>query len=83
MVEFTRACLNVIFRLLSSSQIVQNALDAAMEGRTSIIIAHRLSTVQNADLICVIQDGVIVESGTHQDLIVKKGAYFNLNEAQL
>ena len=54
-----------------------------MEGRTSIIIAHRLSTVQNSDLICVIQDGVIIESGTHQELIAKKGAYFNLNQAQL
>jgi len=66
-----------------SEKIVQNALDVAMEGRTSIIIAHRLSTIQNSDVICVIQDGGVVEMGTHQELIAKKGAYYNLNQAQL
>lgn len=53
-----------------------------MEGRTSIIIAHRLSTVQNADLIIVIKDGQVVESGTHKELIAIKGAYYTLNVHQ-
>lgn len=62
---------------------MQEALDVAMEGRTSIIIAHRLTTIQNADMIVVIQDGTIVERGTHQELIAKQGVYYNLNQAQL
>ncbi|XP_057304790.1 ATP-dependent translocase ABCB1-like isoform X3 [Hydractinia symbiolongicarpus] len=66
-----------------SEKIVQEALDVAMEGRTSIIIAHRLSTVQNSDLIVVVQHGKIVEMGTHQELIANKGPYFLLNQAQL
>ena len=63
-------------------QVVQDALDVAMEGRTSIIIAHRLSTVQNADVIAVVQEGRIVEAGTHPELMEKKGAYYFLNNAQ-
>ena len=62
---------------------MQEALDVAMEGRTSIIIAHRLTTIQNADMIVVIQDGIIVERGTHQELLAKQGVYYNLNQAQL
>jgi len=62
---------------------VQDALDAASEGRTSIIIAHRLSTVKNADVICVIENGVVVEQGTHAELIALKGSYFSLVNAQL
>jgi len=54
-----------------------------MEGRTSVIIAHRLSTVQNADLIIVLQDGLIIEQGTHSELINQQGAYYMLNQAQL
>ena len=57
-------------------QIVQEALDAAREGRTCITIAHRLSTVRSADQIAVIDNGVVVEVGTHEQLIAEKGAYF-------
>jgi len=61
-----------------SERIVQDALDRARQGRTTIIIAHRLSTVQTADSIAVIQDHTIVEQGTHHELLEKRGAYYNL-----
>ncbi|XP_039267518.2 ATP-dependent translocase ABCB1-like [Styela clava] len=66
-----------------SEKIVQEALDKAREGRTSIIIAHRLSTVKNADIIAVVDNGKIVETGTHEELIKKRGAYYSLVNAQL
>ncbi|CAK8673196.1 unnamed protein product [Clavelina lepadiformis] len=66
-----------------SEKLVQEALDAAREGRTSIVIAHRLSTVKNADQIAVIDDGRVVEVGVHETLLNKKGAYFRLVNAQL
>jgi ABC-type multidrug transport system fused ATPase/permease subunit len=56
-----------------SEALVQQALDKLMVGRTSFIIAHRLSTVRNADIIYVLQKGEVVEHGTHQGLIAKKG----------
>ena len=64
-------------------QVVQAALDDARKGRTSLVIAHRLSTIQGADRIFVIGDGKVLESGTHQDLMDRQGAYFKLNRAQL
>ena len=54
-----------------------------MKGRTAIIIAHRLSTIRNADKIGVIDGGKLVELGTHQELIAKRGFYYNLVNAQL
>nr|CAB3219614.1 multidrug resistance protein 1-like [Phallusia mammillata] len=66
-----------------SEKVVQEALDLARAGRTSIVIAHRLSTVKNADKIAVIDNGVVAEEGTHDELIAKRGAYFSLVNAQL
>jgi ATP-binding cassette, subfamily B, bacterial HlyB/CyaB len=66
-----------------SEQIIQNNLKKILQGRTSLIIAHRLSTVRRADLILVLDRGVLVESGTHEELIAKKGHYYYLNQQQL
>lgn len=65
-----------------SEQLVQAALDQAQEGRTCIVIAHRLSTIQNADVIYVIDAGKVVESGSHQQLLNKKGVYATLVSGQ-
>jgi ABC-type multidrug transport system fused ATPase/permease subunit len=62
---------------------VQDALEKLMEGRTSIVIAHRLSTIRKADLILVMDQGRIVEKGTHEELIRSAdGLYRGLNELQ-
>lgn len=61
---------------------VQDAFDRLMIGRTTICIAHRLSTVQNADLILVMEEGQIVEQGTHSELLARKGVYNNLYRLQ-
>jgi subfamily B ATP-binding cassette protein MsbA len=66
-----------------SERLVQDALDKLMENRTSLVIAHRLSTVKNADLICVFHEGEIVERGKHDELIEKDGAYKKLYDMQL
>ncbi|MEH2316305.1 MAG: peptidase domain-containing ABC transporter [Nostoc sp.] len=66
-----------------SERIIQNNLKTILQGRTSLIIAHRLSTVRNADLILVLDQGILVESGTHDELIAKKGHYYYLNQQQL
>ncbi|XP_063965443.1 ATP-dependent translocase ABCB1-like [Lytechinus pictus] len=65
-----------------SEQIVQTALDNAMEGRTSIVVAQRLNTIQNSDQIAVIRDGNIVEQGRHQELVSRKGHYYTLTMGQ-
>ena len=66
----------------NSERIVQQTLDAATANRTTIAIAHRLSTVVNADLILVLDHGQIVEQGTHKELLKKKGPYFKLVNSQ-
>lgn len=65
-----------------SEAIVQQAIDNLMQDRTVFVIAHRLSTVQNADKIVVINEGRIVEQGSHEDLIAEQGAYYALYQAQ-
>ena len=65
-----------------SEQLVQEALDNLMKGRTSFVIAHRLSTIRNADKIVVIDKGVVLEMGTHQQLMLQNGLYRKLNEMQ-
>ena len=65
-----------------TEQKIQAAIDTIIQGRTSLVIAHRLSTVRNADLILVVMDGKIVEQGTHAELLRKKGHYFRLYTRQ-
>ncbi|PIE26366.1 MAG: hypothetical protein CSA58_09855 [Micrococcales bacterium] len=61
---------------------VQHALDTALSARTAIVIAHRLSTVRGADLIAVIDDGRVVDSGTHDELLARDGLYEQLYRQQ-
>ncbi|GLD67556.1 bile salt export pump [Lates japonicus] len=61
-----------------SEKTVQSALDKARKGRTCIVIAHRLSTIQTADIIAVMSHGVVIEQGTHNKLMAKRGAYYKL-----
>ncbi|KAG8178180.1 hypothetical protein JTE90_006318 [Oedothorax gibbosus] len=65
-----------------SEQIVQDALNKARSGRTCFIIAHRLTTVQNADVIMVMQKGRIVDKGTHEELLHRKGLYYKMHNTQ-
>ena len=61
---------------------IQEALYRLMQGRTSIVVAHRLNTIQNADQIVVLHQGRIIERGTHQSLLAKKGYYYDLYQSQ-
>ena len=67
-----------------SEKLVQEALETLMKGRTSIVIAHRLSTIRKANKILVLNEGKLVESGTHEELSnVENGIYQNLSNLQL
>ena len=65
-----------------SERSVQMALDRLMKNRTTLVIAHRLSTIVNADRICVLDQGAVVESGTHDELLLKGGRYAALYKTQ-
>ncbi|MDU6507009.1 MAG: ATP-binding cassette domain-containing protein, partial [Staphylococcus sp.] len=67
---------------LESEAIIQDALDVLSKDRTTLIVAHRLSTITHADKIIVMQHGQIVETGTHKELIAKKGEYEHLYSIQ-
>lgn len=66
----------------ASEKLVFEALDRLMEGKTAIVIAHRLATIQRADLILVVKDGAVVESGKHEQLLKQGGLYAELHELQ-
>ena len=66
----------------SSERLVQRALDSALEGRTSVVIAHRLSTIRRADQILVVDQGRIVQRGTHSELLAAGGIYETLYRTQ-
>lgn len=61
-----------------TEKLIQDAIEKLMRGRTSFVIAHRLSTIRSADVILVVQDGKIVERGRHEELLAKRGYYYNL-----
>ncbi|MCD1147703.1 ABC transporter ATP-binding protein/permease [Peptoniphilus sp. KCTC 25270] len=65
-----------------TEKLIQKAMDELMKGRTNFVIAHRLSTIVGADKILVLQNGNIVEQGSHEELIAKQGEYYNLYNAQ-
>ena len=59
-----------------SERVVQDALDRVMKNRTTVVVAHRLSTIKNADVIAVVKNGVIVEKGKHENLINIEGGFY-------
>ena len=66
----------------ASEKLVQDALDRAKEGRTTIVVAHRLSTIRNADMIIALEQGEVVECGNHEELMEKKDLYYELVTSQ-
>jgi|LAHS01.1.fsa_nt_gb ATP-binding cassette subfamily B multidrug efflux pump len=67
---------------IRTESLLSKSFQKLMEGKTSLVVAHRLSTIEKSDLIVVLKDGAIIESGTHKELLAKKGFYASLYEAQ-
>ena len=65
-----------------TERLIEKGMDKLMEGRTVFVIAHRLSTVRNSDAIMVLENGEIIERGSHDDLIAKQGKYYQLYTGQ-
>ncbi len=65
-----------------TERLIQKAFEKLLEGRTSFVIAHRLSTIRNADQVLMLKDGEIIERGTHNELLAKRGAYYELYMSQ-
>ena len=65
-----------------TERVIQDSLDRLIQGRTTISIAHRLSTLRSADRLIVLEDGRLVESGTHRELIDQRGVYYKLLQLQ-
>ena len=65
-----------------TEQAIQQSINMLIKGRTTISIAHRLSTLRDADTLIVIDEGKIAEEGTHEELLAKKGVYYKLKELQ-
>src|SRR5690606_13672634 len=65
-----------------TERLIQKAFEGLLKGRTSFVIAHRLSTIRNADLVMMLKDGEIIERGTHNELLAKQGAYYDLYMSQ-
>ena len=68
---------------VETERLIHQAMTGVMKGRTTFVIAHRLSTVREAHLIVVLKDGEVVEQGTHAELIARRGVYWNIYELQL
>jgi ATP-binding cassette subfamily B protein len=66
-----------------SERIIQNNFQTILKNKTTLIIAHRLSTIRRADLILVLERGIVIEQGTHYELMSKRGRYYYLNQQQL
>ena len=67
---------------IRTESLLSKSFAQLMEGKTSLVVAHRLSTIEKSDLIVVLKDGEIIETGTHKELLEKKGFYASLYEAQ-
>jgi len=67
---------------LESEHLIQEALEKLAKDRTTFIVAHRLSTITHADRIILIENGQVVESGTHEELMAKQGSYYKLFQVQ-
>ena len=64
--------------IMAIHYVTQQGMDKLMQGRTVFVIAHRLSTVRNSDMICVLEHGEIIERGNHEQLIAQRGRYYQL-----